>query len=226
MKYPFPGGSNNVLFIARVGKDYVNKNKRAVLDKGGWTPFPNWIIQNFEKFHPAQYKILSLVIFATIGSASPNNRFSIRYISDRTNLNKTTVHKHLKIMLAAGWLIDAGRGGKGEYLLEIPSESPFLSPGNQDSNTTGAMKTQDTIEQIPGQQASWKPGQNKEVQYNNINKDFWQTISGILGQKTVQNLRSKALDESSLVFPENIDPGLLGVLQTMRQHGYQIRFAS
>lgn len=204
----------------------MNSKKRAVLDRGSWTPFPNWIIQNFEKFHPAQYKILSLVIFSTIGSSSSNNRFSIRYISDRTGLNKTTVHKHLKILLAAGWLIDAGRGSKGEYLLEIPVESPFLGSKNQDRPVDPPMKNQDNKNEKPGQKPSWKPGQNKESQYNSTNKDFWDTVSGILGHKTVTYLKNSVINDHELLFPGNLNPGLINLLQTMRSHGYEIRFAS
>lgn len=203
----------------------MNTRKRAVLDRGGWTPFPNWIVQNFDRFHPVQYKILSLVIFSTIGSQKPNNRFSVRYISDRTGLNKTTVHKHLRALLAAGWLIDSGRGEHGEFLLEIPAESPFTRAKSQDAHTEHEATNQDTTDQNIGQTPSWFPGQNKEDPDNNTNKEFWDTISGIMGNRTVSYLRHVVLSKHELIFPSNLDSSHLNMLRTMGMHGFQIRFS-
>ncbi len=123
--------------------------KRELLDSGNWTPVPNWIFENTEKLDGAKALILQTVVWRTFGTRTVDNRFSIRYLSARTGLNRTTVHKHLRMMIAAGWLLDIGRGASGEYLLAVP-EHPPGHPGNQD--TAPALE----IEQ-PGIQASNAP---------------------------------------------------------------------
>ncbi|MBX7086656.1 MAG: helix-turn-helix domain-containing protein [Leptospirales bacterium] len=77
-------------------------------------------------FNGIEWKILSLVAYKN-GFSDATREFSVRYLAAKTGESKSTIHRHLKLMLTAGLLHKRGEGRRKIQILEIPALSPFQS---------------------------------------------------------------------------------------------------
>lgn len=84
-----------------------------------WTKFPNSILDNLEKFSPAEIIALCLMVRKNIGYEKPNRQFSSRYVSKKTGISQPTAIKVLDSLEAKKSILCVGFGQRGIKLFDI-----------------------------------------------------------------------------------------------------------
>ncbi len=90
-----------------------------LLSGSGWTPVPNELLDKMSEFDPVQFKIALFLVRRLYGYKTPRDDFSVRFISDNTGLPRSTVQRHLTMMISNGIVAIVGRGKKGARRLSF-----------------------------------------------------------------------------------------------------------
>lgn len=64
-----------------------------------WTKFPNCVLDNIDKYTPAEFKILAFMIRKNLGYDKPNKLYALKYLVLKTKMAKPTVHTAIKGLL-------------------------------------------------------------------------------------------------------------------------------
>lgn len=155
----------------------MRSGRKKVLSSPGWTPVPNHLLDTMADRHPVQFKILLFLARRLYGYESPRDDFSVRFISDKTGLPRSTVHRHLAIMINEGTITVCGRGKKGARRLRISDRRPISLDGFRPADRSTGETT------IPerGQIASRMVGQNKD---NPVHKNVRVDLSSRSDEKS------------------------------------------
>lgn len=133
--------------------------KEDVLSSNGWTPIPNWLLEA-NHVDPVPFKILIFIARRLYGWSSPKDEFSIRFLATGTGIPRSTVHRHLKMLINSGLILTVGKGKRGVSRLAIAPDRPI-------TNSQMSRLVDDTVPANGGQSPFQQVGQNKE---NDLNK--------------------------------------------------------
>jgi len=106
-----------------------------------WTKFPNCILDNLEKFKPAELKILCLMVRKNLGFSNPTKQFSIGYIEKKCRMDRKTVIKNIDSLLEIGSIVILKTGKRNIRYFEINWIEPVenLNRWKKSTSTSGKI---------------------------------------------------------------------------------------
>lgn len=143
--------------------------RRSILKNAGWTPVPNWVLDNIHRFDGVQFRLLMFIIRRLYGWDTPREDFSVRFLSSNTGIPRSTVQRHIRLMIAAGILLDAGRGVKGSRRLRIQERCPTGRDAQETREEKFPQPVSPPVPPMQVQKSYHPPGQDKN---RTLNKSF------------------------------------------------------
>jgi len=100
-----------------------------------YTPFPNCILDNLEKYTGSEIKILNLMVRKNLGYQRPNKKFSLNYISRKLNISKPTVISAIDGLLAKDAITIIGITNTKCRLFDINWQEMTVQPKKEGKET-------------------------------------------------------------------------------------------
>ncbi|MCK5077858.1 MAG: conserved phage C-terminal domain-containing protein [Calditrichia bacterium] len=148
-----------------------------------WTKYPNCILDNLDKFKSNEIKIISLMVRKNHGFDNPNCKFSVRYISKKTNLSRPTVMKAIDNLIKMESIKVVGTAERGLRLFNIKWEKPLVKNIDRSNSftSTGKISLPDpvkNIDQVKEQQSKIKHNKKNNTLFYNSIIDYFNITTG------------------------------------------------